>query len=486
MSVTFVVDGVEAVTTEPALRPLGLTEGSLASGLDPSTAVMAAPSTHPLLDAVHVAFAQHRPLALSPDAVWLTIAQGVAQHVKLHAEALRPRLVRHAGREELVVTWDGDMPRDAGSWSAIVGKLRDAIAARVGDGRARLFECDFTTSGEIERVASQVVLMDAYSPYFDYVLQCICGIPAITLLGSVDDWRRIRARVDVIAELDLGWWTRALAPICDQLVRAAAGEIDRPFWQAIYKPRAAYGGDVITGWIARLFPYLRSRGTFDRRNPLVDVPLDARGDDALGVGMRSDAVPPARSRATVIVRSPGGERRVVLDAGLYGVVLDDQRRVAPLVSWELRAGAPTIGAVIDRIVAAHAVDAPGGAAHPLDGAPAEIGALLDRIGGARLAVAGGDVTMHGYGAMTSVAVRSSRSTMGHARRVTCFADLPDGTALGYVWARDGFVYVRVDPSSPGGTDTVPLLGHSLAAVLHALLDGGAGSLAPIGVLDDAL
>jgi hypothetical protein len=486
MSVTFVVDEVEAVTTEPALRPLGLTEGSLASARDPSTAVMEGPSTHPLLDAVHVAFAQHRPLALSPDAVWLTIAQGVAQHVKLHADALRSRLVRHAGREELVVTWDGDMPADAGSWSAIVGGFRDAIAARVGDGRARLFECDFTTSGEVERVASQVVLMDAYSPYFDYVLQCICGIPEITLLGSVEDWRRIRARVAVIEELDLAWWTRALAPICDQLVRAAGGDVDRRFWRAIYKPRGAYGGDVITGWIARLFPYLRSRGTFDRRNPLLDVPLDARGDDALGVGMRSDEVPPARSCATVIVRDlRGAERRVVLDAGLYGIVLDEQQRVAPLVSWELRSGAPTIGAVIERIVAAHAVDAPG-AAHPIDGAPAEIGAMLDRIGGARLAVAGGVATLHGYGAMSSVAVPWSRSAMGHTHRVTCFADLPDGTAVGYVWARDGFVYVRVDPAAPGGTDTVPLLGSSLAAVLHALLEAGAGGVVPIGVLDDAL
>jgi Domain of unknown function (DUF4419) len=34
---------------------------------------------------------------LSPDAVWLTIAQGVAQHVRMNAEELRPRLVNHGG-----------------------------------------------------------------------------------------------------------------------------------------------------------------------------------------------------------------------------------------------------------------------------------------------------------------------------------------------------------------------------------------------------
>src|ERR1700747_2337995 len=33
---------------------------------------------HPLIDAVSTAFAQHRPLTLSPDCIWLVIAQGFA------------------------------------------------------------------------------------------------------------------------------------------------------------------------------------------------------------------------------------------------------------------------------------------------------------------------------------------------------------------------------------------------------------------------
>ncbi|WP_272427393.1 DUF4419 domain-containing protein [Polyangium jinanense] len=45
---------------------------------DPDLPVVDHGPTHALLGAVHLAFAQHRPLVLSPDAVWLTIAQGVA------------------------------------------------------------------------------------------------------------------------------------------------------------------------------------------------------------------------------------------------------------------------------------------------------------------------------------------------------------------------------------------------------------------------
>ena len=100
--------------------------------------------------AVALAFAQHRPLVLSPDAVWLTIAQGVAQHVRLHAEA--------CGRT---------------------------------DGRARLFECDFSTTTDVDRLASQIIMLDVYSPYFSYwmTVRMLTRCPGNTVTlstGAVD------------------------------------------------------------------------------------------------------------------------------------------------------------------------------------------------------------------------------------------------------------------------------------------------------------
>ncbi|GGM87432.1 DUF4419 domain-containing protein [Dactylosporangium sucinum] len=45
-----------------------------AIGGDPDRPVLAPDGVHPLFGAVARAFADHRPLVLSPDAVWLTIA----------------------------------------------------------------------------------------------------------------------------------------------------------------------------------------------------------------------------------------------------------------------------------------------------------------------------------------------------------------------------------------------------------------------------
>jgi hypothetical protein len=77
--VTFAVDAVEPVTDHlPAVRLDSLCPDALTVGGDPGRDVLAPDGVHPLLGAVGRAFAEHRPLVLSPDAVWLTIAQGLA------------------------------------------------------------------------------------------------------------------------------------------------------------------------------------------------------------------------------------------------------------------------------------------------------------------------------------------------------------------------------------------------------------------------
>ena len=57
---------------------------------------------HPLIDPVHCAFSDHRPLAPSPDDICLVIAEGFIHLVAENAGTLRPRLVRHLGKHELV------------------------------------------------------------------------------------------------------------------------------------------------------------------------------------------------------------------------------------------------------------------------------------------------------------------------------------------------------------------------------------------------
>lgn len=493
-AITFRVDDVEPAREAPSTVPLReQLAGALAFGGDGDARVLLGVGVHPLLAAVHAAFAEHRPLVLSPDVVWLTIAQGVAQHVRQNAEALRGLLVRHAGKKTLDVEWPGAFPEDAASLAAIVGRFRAALGDAIGHGRARLLTCDFSTSTDVERMASEIVLLDAFSPYFDYSLACVCGIPEITLLGTVDDWRRIRERVDVLAELDLAFWTPSLARIADAFVDAASGRPDVAFFRAIYKPRAAYGGDRVTGWIARLYPYVGEGGRFTAKNPLLDHPIDAPFPEpdpgvnplfASTLGIRTDDVPAGGGSCLVRVRDVDGARfDLVLEGGVLAVEVDAAGRLAPRAAWTARRSSASIAAVLAAMEARDDVELtrPPPDAKTIAGGPAEIVALFDHVHDARLFVRGATWRLRPRAEHDRVEVPTGGRRPASVVRVV---DLPDGSTLGY--EPHGAIWVRLD-GAPRAANEVQVVGRSLAEILTAALaSDGRAPLASLGTLWDAL
>jgi hypothetical protein len=205
---------------------------------------------------IHIAYALHYPLVLSPDAIWLAIAQAFAEHVKANAELLRGRVVRHGDRATITIQRHdfvkGSRDND---WPATFSAFSEAVAKDIGRQRD-LVVCDFSTTGPCERAASEIVLLDAMQKYFGYHLLTLCGIPAVTLEGTAEDWRSVRRRAGVLAEYDLGWWMGALAPVLDELVATSEGRVDIAFWKTFYKHVDGSGGPWVRGWINVFFPYL--------------------------------------------------------------------------------------------------------------------------------------------------------------------------------------------------------------------------------------
>jgi hypothetical protein len=487
MAITFAVDDVKPAAERLATSPLRerYAAKAIAHGGDPELAVIDHRDTHPLLAAVGIAFAQHRPLVLSPDAVWLTIAQGVAQHVRMNASALRGRLVRHDGKQRLTIQ-RSSLPRDPAEWASAIGSLRELLAGEIGDGRARVFECDFSTSSDVDRVASQVVLLDAYSPYFSYWMQCICGIPSITLLGTPEDWRRIRERVDVIAELDLEFWCRSLRPIADQLARAAANDVDVAFWKRIYNPNDAYGGESITGWITRLWPYLRIGGAVDRRNHMLELPIDEPKLKTTGLfkktshydgpGVSSDTVPATLSRATLrfVDHTTQALGMVDLVAGVSAVVQDERGALRPISGWHIEQASLRMADVVDRIVAEHeATPAVATGDHPrfVEGTP-DVVELFSRLD--RASLFGGRWQL-----LQPAHVSFAKPLPGMVSRV---ARLGDGTSLCAVMRGDQTTWVvcRVAEPEPNNMQCTSLdepaqirvLAGTFASILDAALETG--------------
>jgi Domain of unknown function (DUF4419) len=183
---------------------------------------------HPLVQAVHIAFSDHRPLVLTPDCIWLTIVQGFAHHVLENAESLRRRLVRHEGKKKLCIKTNSLSPD---LWPSFMSGFSGLIREHSDPVLHETLLCEFSTTTPAIKTACEIALMDTYQRYFSYELHCVCGIPEITLEGTVEDWQRIRDRIEVLATYDIDWWTSRLAPILDQFVATAKGEPDRAFWQ---------------------------------------------------------------------------------------------------------------------------------------------------------------------------------------------------------------------------------------------------------------
>lgn len=220
---------------------------------------------HPVLGALQLAFHCHHPLTLSPDMIWLLICQGVAQQINIHTESLRSKFVQHAGKIKVSVRRDDFFKGSPENpWGEMIDELCQQVRNEIGP-VLDLFVPQFSTTGPTERIVGEIVLLDAMQRYIEYEFRSLCGIPAITLQGTVEDWQSLADRAEAFAEFDLEWWLTPLRPILQELVATAKGAFQRDFWESIYKYESVSGGDVITGWIVAFFPYLND----NQGNPTV-------------------------------------------------------------------------------------------------------------------------------------------------------------------------------------------------------------------------
>lgn len=237
-------------------------------------------------------YAEHRPLTLSPDMVWLIIAQGFSHYANEHAEGLRHLLVSHEGSKTLVVKSEHDLFSKEADWEAVIGGFKEQIARQSKGGIAEVMEADFTTTDATARIASQVTLMDMMKPYFEFVvLYFACGIPQITLLGTPEDWQMVQDKAEALRQYGLEWWADALRPILTEFKHTAEGKPNQGFWKNIVmqdRPERLRGGGCdfskpteLDGWFLQLFPFnLKGRtpatvphNTTSMLHELVEVPF---------------------------------------------------------------------------------------------------------------------------------------------------------------------------------------------------------------------
>ena len=214
------------------------------------------------------AYADHRPLVLSPDMVWLIISQGFSRYVNAHTEEMRDLLVFHEGKMELVTISNNNILLPNGDWKLLLNDFSACIAKNTKGELADLMTANFSTTGITERIASQVSLLDVVKKYFIYTrISAGCGIPSITLKGSPEDWQKVLDKVCSLKKYHLEKWVSDLEDILKEFVKASKGNHNTSFWQSIVKKRRIdqikAGNWCLTdpkkityldGWFLKFFP----------------------------------------------------------------------------------------------------------------------------------------------------------------------------------------------------------------------------------------
>lgn len=224
--------------------------------------------TNMLLAAADVCFQAHIPFGLRPEVLWATILSQVAAEVK-SPETYRHLFTRSEGKETMVVVHNGLHIGSPYGWDQAIGMFENPLRERIPSSLAQDCMLDVSTCGNTERIANLVILMDAASPYYDYIVRTLCGIPRVALFGTADDWERLAVRVTQLEKSfpALRAYFMELHPILAKIVSAARGEtVDPWFWKSLYKRNSGSGGDTLTGWLTAFFLFLADRkGVVSRR-----------------------------------------------------------------------------------------------------------------------------------------------------------------------------------------------------------------------------
>ena len=222
------------------------------------------PTNHGLVGTVLTAYNLHQNLQLRPDDVWITILAQLSLYVNGRAEELRSKIVKFDGRMQLIVrSQDYGANIQTADFGSIIMQFLDLMSVNVKQANLTdWFLPGFTTTTDTDKVSAAAMAMCSFQEYFAFRAEFTCGLPQITLLGSVEDWVELLDKVERLVEFDgqdkilsEQWIPRLRMIVSNFVLSAESGSSQNiDFWNQIVTHDTAFGctgpEDMFTGWLS--------------------------------------------------------------------------------------------------------------------------------------------------------------------------------------------------------------------------------------------
>jgi hypothetical protein len=206
------------------------------------------------------AYNYHKTLVIRPDDIKLQILMIISICVNNNPENFCSYFVDHDGKKELVVrkgTFDADY---------FCEKFAELLEENIKDKEfAQHYTTKFSTTNQIISTVNNITLMNTLREYFSFTMICECGIPAVVLKGTDDDWIKLFQSYDyfkkIFLETELKNWFRHFDKVMDLFKKMRneqkADKYICEMWRRVisYIPQGSGEDQILGGWIRLFVPY---------------------------------------------------------------------------------------------------------------------------------------------------------------------------------------------------------------------------------------
>ena len=205
--------------------------------------------------AVFTAYSYHYKLRTSPDDWWFCVIKQVARAIDQNSqeESVRKMFLDHEGKKTIEVPV-ADTTIDIVDYNWFFDQITNEIKENVKvpefvDGMT----ADFSTTTPVKKIVSQITLMHSVKRYFGFSMRRGCGIPAVEMLGTEEDWKKLTSKLKMLRTLlepienDLhlpsAWWDVVQKVFC-KLLETHQGKPDEKWWSHVMDYHQEYASGM--------------------------------------------------------------------------------------------------------------------------------------------------------------------------------------------------------------------------------------------------